>query len=84
MMEKENRIKALTVKVHGCERRARFYAGRYHDMRDYVKAAKVLNRIELARAYSLEAWRARQCLDYARDDRRAALAELEAARNEQK
>lgn len=81
-MEKENRIKALTLKVEACERRARFYASRYHGMRDYVRAAKVLKRIELARAYSLEAWRARQCLDYARDDRRAALAELEAARNE--
>lgn len=46
-------------------------------------ASHILRRIK-ARAYSLEAWRARQCLDYARDDRRAALAELEDARNAKK
>lgn len=81
-MRRQNRINALQVKVSYCERRAFFYAQRYQNMRSVVRAAKSLGDIDQARAYSLEAWRARQCLDYARDDRRAALAELEAAQNE--
>lgn len=72
-MDNANKGRCLDISVRFAERRALDAHSRYRWARDNAREAGRQGKNDLRRVYTLEAWRARQALDVARDDRRAAL-----------
>jgi len=72
-MENASKGRCLSLIVRYAERRALDANSRYQWARDNAREAGKQGKNDLRRVFTLEAWRARQALNIARDDRRAAL-----------
>lgn len=73
MMDNANKGRCLSMAVRFAERRAIDAHSRYQWARDNAREAGRQGKNDLRRVYTLEAWRAREALNVARDDRRAAI-----------